>query len=580
LIYSTYPLLAIVSFSSAIFGTRIFISIPVAVASIQAMNLLKGSARWMPFFFGLLIEFLISMKRIQGFLLSDEIDMKMIKEEELNLLDPSLTIYNSNFSWGFKTEDKKEDSKEQNNIYSEISENSFEENLLDNQNSQPISYPVTDSIILKDLNLKIKPGEFVAIIGEVGAGKSSLIHSIIGDMLYINQETKEKFKDHYFSAAENGKEEEANKLNQELISKFNSELDSYKPEAHKNPPIKISGKICLIEQKPWIQNKTIRDNILFGEKLIIDKYNETIEYSQMGRDISILEGGDLTEIGEKGINLSGGQKARISIARAIYSDFDIVLMDDPLSALDAHVKHKIFQHLLLEKLYNKTRIMVTHAIDFLDKVDRIIVMDKGRIIYDGTFNELKSNDYFKLILSHMDKDDSESDEEKDSSEEEKFEKYKDSKTNHLSENSTRITTNENEEDANVEWILYCHYLKYNKVALVFFIIGIFCMTISQTSNVAFDISLLRWINSIIEERKNKILMFLLVILFSAVFIAFFLSGQYSMFKFSIKISKTLFNKMNTAIFNAPVNLYFDKTPTGIILNRFSKDLNTVDNQLI
>ena len=85
-----------------------------------------------------------------------------------------------------------------------------------------------------------------------------------------------------------------------------------------------------------------RDNILFGEELIADRYNHIIHICQLGRDIEILEGGDLTEIGERGINLSGGQKARISIARAVYSNTDIVLMDDPLSALDAHVKRKIF----------------------------------------------------------------------------------------------------------------------------------------------------------------------------------------------------------------------------------------------
>ena len=106
--------------------------------------------------------------------------------------------------------------------------------------------------------------------------------------------------------------------------------------------MKVIGTISLIEQNPWILNQTIRDNILFGQRMIPEKYNETIEICQLLRDLEILPGGDMTQIGEKGINLSGGQKARVSIARAVYSNSDIILMDDPLSALDAHVKKEIF----------------------------------------------------------------------------------------------------------------------------------------------------------------------------------------------------------------------------------------------
>ena len=99
----------------------------------------------------------------------------------------------------------------------------------------------------------------------------------------------------------------------------------------------------MIEQTPFILNATIRDNILFGEELDEERYNKTIKACQLGRDLEILNGGDLTEIGEQGTNLSGGQKARVSIARAVYANKDIILMDDPLSALDAHVKRKVFE---------------------------------------------------------------------------------------------------------------------------------------------------------------------------------------------------------------------------------------------
>jgi len=111
------------------------------------------------------------------------------------------------------------------------------------------------------------------------------------------------------------------------------------PEA----PIKLNGSISYVEQQAWIQNKTIRDNILFGKPLDKTKYINTVLACQLERDLEILPAGDATEIGEKGINLSGGQKARVSLARATYADPDIILMDDPISALDANVRKKVFK---------------------------------------------------------------------------------------------------------------------------------------------------------------------------------------------------------------------------------------------
>ena len=113
----------------------------------------------------------------------------------------------------------------------------------------------------------------------------------------------------------------------------------------------------------------------------------------MSRDLEILPAADETEIGEKGINLSGGQKARVSLARAVYQDNDLVLMDDPISALDANVKKKIFEEVFQQQFANKTRILVTHAIDFLNLVDRIILMKDGQILLAGTYDELKDDPY-------------------------------------------------------------------------------------------------------------------------------------------------------------------------------------------
>ena len=110
-----------------------------------------------------------------------------------------------------------------------------------------------------------------------------------------------------------------------------------------------------------------------------------------------MPAGDKTEIGEKGINLSGGQKARLGLARAVYQDNDLILMDDPISALDANVKKKIFEEVFQEEFKNKTRVLVTHAVDFLHLVDRIILMKDGQIAMEGSYNELKDNEYFQNL---------------------------------------------------------------------------------------------------------------------------------------------------------------------------------------
>lgn len=209
-----------------------------------------------------------------------------------------------------------------------------------------VKITVNDLVTLKDMELEIAKGEFVAIIGEIGSGKSSILSSCIGDMLYINDTTMNKYKDHEIFKPKQGKEVEDKESLKDLNNQVYEKFTKTRQEQYSKPVIHISGSMSYVQQTPWILNQTIRNNILLGEELDEDRYNDTIEICQLARDLEILEGGDLTQIGEKGINLSGGQKARVSIARAVYANNDIVLMDDPLSALDAHVRKEIFQQVL------------------------------------------------------------------------------------------------------------------------------------------------------------------------------------------------------------------------------------------
>ncbi len=154
------------------------------------------------------------------------------------------------------------------------------------------------------------------------------------------------------------------------------------------------GSVAYVPQQAWIQNATLRSNVMFGAPLQDAEYQRVIEACALAPDLDMLPAGDLTEIGEKGINLSGGQKQRVSLARAVYNNADIYLLDDPLSAVDSHVGKHIFDHVIGRRglLKNKTRVLVTHGISYLPQVDHIIVIVNGEITEAGSYTELLSHD--------------------------------------------------------------------------------------------------------------------------------------------------------------------------------------------
>lgn len=160
---------------------------------------------------------------------------------------------------------------------------------------------------LHDVNLEVQSKNLMAVVGRVGCGKSSLLSALLGEM-------------------------------QKLRGK-----------------VSVHGKLAYVPQQAWIQNLPLRDNILFGKPFDKDLYEAVIDACALGPDLAILPHGDLTEIGEKGINLSGGQKARVSLARAVYQNYDVYLLDDPLSAVDSHVGKHIFEKVSMQKIDNRQK---------------------------------------------------------------------------------------------------------------------------------------------------------------------------------------------------------------------------------
>uniref|UniRef100_A0A670ZAQ9 Multidrug resistance-associated protein 1 n=1 Tax=Pseudonaja textilis TaxID=8673 RepID=A0A670ZAQ9_PSETE len=192
------------------------------------------------------------------------------------------------------------------------------------------------------LNLAIPDSSLVAVVGQVGCGKSSLLSALLGEM--------------------------------------------EKQEGH----VSLRGSVAFVPQQAWIQNATLMENILFGRELDGRHYQRVVEACALLPDLELFPSGDQTEIGEKGVNLSGGQKQRVSLARAVYADTDIYLLDDPLSAVDAHVGKHIFDKVIGPKglLKHKTRILVTHGVSYLPLMDTIVVLSEGKISEMGSYQEL------------------------------------------------------------------------------------------------------------------------------------------------------------------------------------------------
>lgn len=182
--------------------------------------------------------------------------------------------------------------------------------------------------------------------------------------------------------------------------------------------MELQGRVAFASQTPWILNATVRDNILFGLPYDSKRYTEVLKACQLEQDLAILDYGDQTEIGERGINLSGGQKQRVSIARAAYNDADIIILDDPLSALDAEVGKALFDQCITSLLRGKTRILVTNQLQYLGQCDKVAVLERsgatgGRIVEQGTYSELmaKQLDFASMMSQYGHEEEEEGEEE-------------------------------------------------------------------------------------------------------------------------------------------------------------------------
>jgi len=406
---------------------------------------------------------------------------------------------------------------------------------------------------LSGVNLSVKRGEVLAVVGEVASGKSSLIQGVLGDI----------------------------KSSDDTI-------------------VATRGSIAFADQSPFILSCTVRDNILFGSAFDEERYERVLDACCLRPDLQMWPAGDLTEIGERGVTMSGGQKQRVSIARAVYATPDVALFDDILSALDAGTSQRVFDNLFEDVdnglLHGSGVVLVTHAVHVLQRVTKILVLDSGASIFYGTWDELQmfepQNPLHKEKLESMRSSlqlSSNGDVDKIPTEQE-AEAIPSESIITKTENAYKgeiMTVEEREHGVSSLgiWILWFAYAG----GFVFVIIQVILMACDRGSYVAIDWWLATWTSAAEQSitvfgrefpsqtdgrfaQFQYLAVYAVLVVSMLVFLA--ARSQWAVFG-GIRACERVFSTMTRRVLHAPMS-YFDTTPLGRILNRFTFDTEQVD----
>ncbi|WWC92927.1 uncharacterized protein L201_007890 [Kwoniella dendrophila CBS 6074] len=393
---------------------------------------------------------------------------------------------------------------------------------------------------LVDIDLRIPRGSLVCVVGRVGAGKSALVYGLLNEMKQV--------KGH----------------------------------------VRFGGSVGYVPQQAWLQSGTIRENITFyadNAEVNEERLQKAIDASGLRRDIDMWPSKELTEVGSKGITLSGGQRQRICIARAAYQDSDIVLLDDPLSAVDPHVAQHSMDHCMLGgPLADRTRIMVTHKLDILPYADTVVVMDIstdgiGKIVQTGTFSDLIAQE--ASFRSHFEQcrqalENEHSDVESTQNAINSTESSKNSDDKQGMQQITRLIVDEEKPEGDIAGKTYRKYVKFIGSFAIVICFSIL-LILAQVASVLNTVLLGYWsedrLKSFVQGEYMRIYAGL------GVCMATFTCGAiYAMFLAGIKASYNMFNQAWHGVIRSPTS-WHDRTPTGRILNRLSKDVEILDDKI-
>nr|CAH7718236.1 unnamed protein product [Callosobruchus chinensis] len=555
----------------------------------------------------------VSVHRIETFLLLEETTEKQLQSAEnckkkikdnagkrsnsktdkignnvLNHTDHSKDAKSNDVDAALKVKNANEAPKDCNDMVNGPKDSPTEVNNILNQNHEsPINTAMIalkdcnatwigkDTLALKDLNLIIKPGSLCCVVGNVGAGKSSLLHLLLKEM---------------------------------PVSKGKAE---------------VNGSVSYASQEPWLFSSTVKDNILFGKPYAQDRYDAVVRVCALEADLDQLPYGDRTLVGERGAILSGGQRARVNLARTVYSESDIYLLDDPLSAVDTHVGKHLFQECIKKFLKEKTRILVTHQLQFLKEADQIVLMKEGKIMEVGKFDTIEN----LLCFAENNQCDTESNISQNKEKADQDMERSVHLDSYVSPNADKEAEEEDDliEKGAIPTSTYLEYCKAGTGVTVLILLIILLMLAQMASN-ACDLWLRHWTNN--EELRalhaqrelfsNETITFddnstltytttdnetealsfendpviihmdidkktrnMYIIVYSiCILLSIILTSVRSLlyYRVCMNTSRALHNNMFACILQAPMR-FFDINPSGRILNRFSKDMGAIDELL-
>ncbi|CAH2267216.1 jg2944 [Pararge aegeria aegeria] len=406
-----------------------------------------------------------------------------------------------------------------------------------------------EEMTLKDITMNIRNGKLCAIVGSVGSGKSSLLQVLLREL----------------------------------------------PLSSGN--LNVKGSLSYACQESWLFPSTVRDNILFGLPYEVERYKEVCRVCCLTPDFKQFPYGDLSLVGERGVSLSGGQKARINLARAVYREADIYLLDDPLSAVDANVGRLLFERCIQEYLSGRTRVLVTHQVHFLKSADFIVVLKEGSIKNMGSYDDLvKSEVEFSSLVSDESHEDRKTEKDNKPILQHAVSKVSVRSTENPAEEKAQVQAAEERAKGNLEWGVIKRYLESVNSWLIVFL-AIFAVLVTQFGATFSDYWLSYWTNEVDKYEQSLppdvypdtslgtkmghlttgqyLWIFGGAVLFIIIMTHVRIAGFVMM---TMRASQNLHDVMFTNLI-AAVMRFFNTNPSGRVLNRFSKDMGAMDEIL-